>query len=73
MIATKQCLKCPWKTDVGNKLVCMFKWCVYNKFKKNKINKESKQEYTFDLRMTEEQKKEIEELDAYLKAKVIFD
>ena len=34
MIATKQCLKCPWKTDVGNKLVCMFKWCVYSNFKK---------------------------------------
>jgi len=34
MIATKKCDKCPWKTDVGNKYVCMFKWCVYSKFKK---------------------------------------
>jgi hypothetical protein len=34
MKATKKCDKCPWKTDVGNKLVCMFKWCVYSKFKK---------------------------------------
>lgn len=70
MKATKQCLKCPWKTDVGNKYVCMFKWCVYSKFKKNKINKESKQGCIFDLEITEERKKEIEEL---LKPKIIFD
>ena len=34
MTASKKCLKCPWKSDVGNKFVCMFKWCVLNKFKK---------------------------------------
>lgn len=36
MKASKGCLKCPWKTDVGSKYVCMFKWCVYKKFDKNK-------------------------------------
>lgn len=27
----KQCKSCPWKSDVGNKYVCMFMRCVKDK------------------------------------------
>ena len=34
MNAKEECLKCPWKSDVGNKLVCMFAKCVIEKLNK---------------------------------------
>ncbi len=37
----KQCKGCPWKSDVGNKYVCMFKWCVKDKFRSDLIGKKN--------------------------------
>lgn len=39
MKASKECLNCPWKRDVGNKYVCMFAKCAKDKLRSDSNGK----------------------------------